>query len=396
MKLLLVGSRYLHSRKSGDKNFWFELVKEIGPRVNEIHVLSLDYSNRGTRFYEPNVWVHTISPVPFPSTRSKFTDNAMRFTNNYVSRSLSFVKALKEIKRICHKYEVDIIQLMENYGPAMLLLPLSGVKLPLSALVGGYYPSLPGYSAMLKFLGRTFTKIVPTTDALRQKLLEIGIPASNISEAVTWGVNTSGLRRNPQQREVVRRQLSIGPESTLVMWSGFLQRTSFKEFRYSIEVALRVLSIADSCRFIFCFKRGHFKEEFLRFSRDKVKVISIENNEEFLKLVNAADVLLSPYLAENAIITPPLTWLECMACEVPIITTAIADTGELVNQDRGYIAHLKEEMADFIVDFAANGELRRVMGANAREFVCQNYDITQVANKFLNLWHEMKDEKVSS
>lgn len=396
MKLLLVGSRYYHARSSGDKNFWFELVKHISPRLNEIHILSLEYTNYGTQFYEPNVWIHRMQSVPFPSLRTKRTDSVGRFYTSYVSQSLSFMKAVKEIKELCRKYEVDIIQLRDNYGPAMLLLPLSGLKLPLSALVGGYYPGFPGYRVMLKLLGRAFTKIVPTTEPLRQKLQEIGISDKHLSQAITWGVPTSDLRRSPQQREVVRGQLGISPESTLVIWTGFLQQTSFQEFRYSMDVALEVLNKSDSCHFIFCFKHGHFKEEFTRFSRDRVNVIRTESNEYFLKYVNAADILLSPYLAKNAILTPPLTWLECMAYEVPVVTTTIADTGELVNRGRGYVAHSKDDMADFIVDFAANDELRRAMGAKAREFVCRNYDIAHVANRYVNLWHEMKDEEVSS
>jgi glycosyltransferase involved in cell wall biosynthesis len=301
------------------------------------------------------------------------------------------VKASSGIRRICQRHDIDVVQFMENYGPAMLLMPLVGMRVPSSALVGGYYPCLPAYSVMLKLWDRIFTRIVPSTEAIRQKLLQIGLREERVSERIGWGIDASRMRRAVRIREEIRAQLGIDPHSTLVLWSGFLQRTSFREFQYSIEVAQRALSLSDSCSFIFCFKQVHFKREFLRYAQDRLVIISAESNEEFLKLVNASDIFLSPYLAKSSILTPPLTWLECMAYEIPIIATDNTGVGEVITSGyNGYIVHSKEEMAKCILNLIENKERLRTMGANAREFVCQNYNIAQVATKFLCLWQGMK------
>jgi len=391
MNLLLVGSRFLPYRHEGDKNFWLDLVERIKAQTNEIHILSLCYDLEGSRFRERNVSIHVSRPVPFPTMGSKFTDAKLRASNSQASRWLSFLKATGKLGRLCRKYEIDVVQFMENWGPVMLALPVTGFRTPSCVQIGGYYPRVAGYEVTVKLLGRNFSSVIPSTEALRHKLLEIGVPRERISEPIGWGVDVSRIRRDKSSRQRVRREYGVENDALLVLWSGYLQRTSFREFWYSVKVAREVLKSCHQCKFIFCFKPVHFKKEFLRFSASGLLIVKASSNMDFLNLVNASDIFLSPYLEEESILNVPLTWLECMASGLPVVTTDAAGLRETILKGfNGFASRSREEMVQSILGLAADQRLLRAMSANARHFVCRRHDISDVAAKFVRLWEGMK------
>jgi len=388
LKLLMVGSRFLLKRHEGDKNFWLELVEELKSKIEEIHILSLnsDYS-KGKQFYEPNIWLYNLSPTPFPIFERRFSDIKLASTNNYISKSLSFIKILKEVRKISYNNDIDIVHFIDNYGPIMSFMKLVPLKAPSTVSAISYHPRYFGYDLFLKLSLSPFKTIVASSSSFMHKLVELGFDKNKIKK-ICWGVNTLKIKPKLELREDTREQMNINPESKIVLWSGFLQQTSLQDFFYSIDVANEILKLTDECTFIFCFKHVHFRKEYLKYQSENIKIISTGTNEDFIGLVNASDVFICPVLVKDSIVAPPLTWLEVMAYGIPVVTNDVKGAEEVIqNGINGYITKSKEEMVKRILEIITNEDRR--LHKHARDSISHNHDIKIIANEYLHLWNEL-------
>lgn len=391
MNCLLIGHRYLPYRHESDKNFWVELIEELKAEVGEIHILYVHRNIVSTQHHEPNVWLHSVAPVPFPMPQRRFSAAELSATSNYLSRSLSFVRIIKEAKRILSENEIDVIHFMDNYGPIMPPLLLPGIKRPLSISMMSYHPRYPAHDMLLKLTLRPFDKIVVPTNAFGKKLTELGIAKQHLRK-VRWGIRTE-IQPGAQRGKGLRGQLNIAPNSRIVLWSGFLQQTSFEDFACSIRVANRVLELNKNCSFVFCFKHVHFRQEYLRYAREGIEIISTKENREFLDLLDVSHVFLCPVLAKGSIVAPPLTWLEVMQRGIPIVTTRVEGVDEVITDGHsGCIAHTEQEVAAKVCQLLESEDMRATMGKNARASIMQGFDIRHIADEYLDLWSQMAAE----
>ena len=328
--------------------------------------------------------MHTrnLTPFPFPTLNSRFSNNSLKFSNNYGSKSFSFLKNLDKIKRIAREENSQLIHFIDNYGPIMTGLNRKAMP-PLSIFAPTYNPRHQFYDNLLKASLLPFTKVITTTNSFKHKLVKLGIDRNKI-ETIHLGVDTNFMKPNYAERKETREKLGINPNSKLILWSGFLQQIGIGEFQYSLKVANESLKQNSNCTFIFALKNVHFKEDYRRYEKRRIKIISTNSNSEFLKLVNASDAFLSPILSINSIVAPPLTWIECMAFGVPIITTNVGGSDELVLEGHtGYIFNSIKEASEKIQTILADENLHKQISEAAREKVRAEYDIEGIANKYL-------------
>lgn len=390
MKLLLFGSRYLPYRHEGDKNFWLSLVETLKREVEHICIISVNRDQSGDYFQAPNVHIRNVSPFPFPTIRSRFSDPNLRLSNNYVSKSLSFLKIHGQISRIVREKNVQVVHFMDNYGPLMVRLKRR-LNVPLSIFAPTYHPRYPLYDYFLRLSFVPFEKIITTTYAFKGRLVNLGIPEDKI-EVIRWGVNTDELKPNCRMREQTREKLGIDPDSRIIFWSGFLQQIGVRDLQYSLKIAKETLKQKNDYTFIFALKYVHFKEEYVSYEKEGIKILAVKSNMEFLNLVNAADAFLSPILTENSIVAPPLTWIECMAYCVPIVTTNVRGVDELISDGHtGYTFSTIKEASQKIQTMLTDETSYRKISVNARRIVCREYDIKGIANKFIDLWKQMSE-----
>jgi len=88
----------------------------------------------------------------------------------------------------------------------------------------------------------------------------------------------------------------------------------------------------------------------------------------------------------------PLTLLEYMACEKPVISTPLAGVKEAVG-DRVLYASNAEELKQRILELYHNEELRKRLGKEGRSFVEQNYRWEEICRRFEEVLIEAKNEK---
>ena len=81
---------------------------------------------------------------------------------------------------------------------------------------------------------------------------------------------------------------------------------------------------------------------------------------------------------------PPLTWIECMANGMPVLTTDVPGAEELVEDGRtGYRATTRDQLAAAVVTLCREApELR----SDCRAKVAAEYDLADIQEAYLDLW----------
>jgi len=387
MNILMVGSRYLPYRHEGDKNFWITLIETLRQEVESVFIISINRDHRGVYYQAPNIQIRNVSPFLFPAMWSRLSDPNLRLSNSYISRSVSFLKIHGEIARVLREGGIQLVHFMDNYGP--LMLRLQETEALLSIFAPTYHPRHPLYNYFLKLSLIPFDRIITTTYAFKRKLISLEIPPEKI-EVIRWGVNTSELKPSSTMKEQTKQKLGLRADSKLILWSGFIQQTGVREFQFSLKVAEEVLKRAKNLTFIFALKHVHFREEYLNHEREGIRIVSTKSNTDYLRLVNASDGLLSPILAKDSTVAPPLTWMESMALGVPVITTNIGGVDELVSDGHtGYTFNTIQEAVQKIQRMLENERLHRKISQESRKTVSNEYDIRNIADRYKHLWKRM-------
>jgi glycosyltransferase involved in cell wall biosynthesis len=106
---------------------------------------------------------------------------------------------------------------------------------------------------------------------------------------------------------------------------------------------------------------------------------------------NRADVFCLPSFAEGQ----PVVLMEAMAAQLPVVSTWIAGTGELVEHEAaGFLTHAgrADELEDALARLAADPEMRRRFGEHGRARVVREHDRSANARKLADLHREFREE----
>ena len=104
---------------------------------------------------------------------------------------------------------------------------------------------------------------------------------------------------------------------------------------------------------------------------------------------NRADVFCLPSFAEGQ----PIVLMEAMAARLPVVSTWIAGTPELVEHGTsGFLTHAgrADELEDALARLAADADLRRRFGEHGRARVVRDHDRTANARKLAELHREFR------
>lgn len=115
---------------------------------------------------------------------------------------------------------------------------------------------------------------------------------------------------------------------------------------------------------------------------DKVKFLG--NYKEVKKLLNSSDVFVLTSETEAL----PVSIMEAMACELPIITTDVGGCNELVIESfNGYLLKPKDykTISKKLLDLYNNKELRKELGQNSRNRVVKYFSENSMVDKYEEL-----------
>ncbi|MFX0140030.1 MAG: glycosyltransferase family 4 protein, partial [Candidatus Hodarchaeota archaeon] len=318
-KVMLIGSDYFPYRGSGDKNFWLELVNLVENELEEIVILSLNNWDQKMVIQNPRITIYNIPPIKIKGNDGTGRKCHRGFHKNYFEKSLTFIRILERAKKIARNHKIDVVHFMDIYGPIMFFTKRKVQDVRLTVSMPSYQNRNYFYNVMLKLSLNNVDKVITYSEALKERLNSLGLQNNSII-TIRWGVNTLKLKRDEVEKKETKKILDIDERSKVILWSGYLQQSSYEDFICSIETARKVIKKVKNCIFIFAFKPEHFKSEYMMHNGKKIK---IETNADIYKILNITDILLSPISSKNSIIAPPLLWLEAMAYGIPIVTTEV-------------------------------------------------------------------------
>jgi len=187
-----------------------------------------------------------------------------------------------------------------------------------------------------------------------------------------------------------RRELGI-PEDHLVVGMVANYNRPVKGVSYLLDAIPTIVSEVPSARFLFL--GGGAKER--PALREKARTLGIErcvnfmgNRKDIHRYYEMMDISVLTSLSEGL----SITLLESMSHGLPVVATNVGGNPEVVLDGRtGYLVPPKNahSLADRIVQLLRDPDLRLRMGEEGRRRVERDFQLRDVANRYLDLYRSM-------
>jgi glycosyltransferase involved in cell wall biosynthesis len=237
-------------------------------------------------------------------------------------------------------------------------------------------------------------KIIVTSEKTQQALYGIGVALNKVTY-VPVGVNTI-LFSCKENNEA--KQSYIYPDGKkIILFAGDI--TPWK----GLDVFLRsIKSISKQHPDIIGLV---LTKEIYRYENERrnevLKYIKESNIEPFIKIIgkqediseiyNIADIIVFPFISLFSVMDIPLSILEAMACEKPVIATDVGSISELINNSNGLLIEPDnvQQLNIAIITLLQDTQLCSLLAKNAREIIINRYDIRKVSNDIRNMYSSM-------
>jgi glycosyltransferase involved in cell wall biosynthesis len=217
---------------------------------------------------------------------------------------------------------------------------------------------------------------------------KIGYPADRMV-VIPNGFDVNAYKPLSEARAGIGRELGLPDDARIV---GFVGRFNpIKDLRTFFEAAALLDTTEPDLVFVVCGRE---------LTRDNLELVRMTNGVclrdnvhllgerlDVAQIMPAFDVLVSSSVTEGF----PNAVGEAMACGVPCVVTDVGDSAFLVG-DTGRVsppskpARLAQEVRTLL---RATPEDRHALGARARERVLEVFDISVVADRYLDLYRDL-------
>jgi len=310
------------------------------------------------------------------------------------------VRIRRELVQLVRKYEIDIVQthLLEMLD---FVIPTLQYSTDLRAVLWtihtvNFLPMMGRGSLKLKrFVYRLLYRLmvgqvsgfVAVSDEVRESIIcQVG----PIQDKVVTILNGVDVRRysSAVDKETIRRQLGIGPDSPLIVTVGRL--TAPKGHRYLITAAAAVVSRCPDVHFLF-IGDGELKSTL----QAQAEAVGILEHIHFLGIRNDVPDIL----ATATLFVLPSLWeglsialLEAMASGKSIVATAVSGTTQvMVPGETGLIVPPGNSpaLASAIIQLLSDPVWAQGMGRAAKQHVATNFSAQKQAKEYLALYRRL-------
>ncbi|UJF34584.1 glycosyltransferase [Paenibacillus hexagrammi] len=131
---------------------------------------------------------------------------------------------------------------------------------------------------------------------------------------------------------------------------------------------------------------------------NKINLLGAQSSGKIKEYLCKADIFVLPCVkSENGDMDGiPVSIMEAMSFEIPVISTNISGIPELIkNEENGLIVEEKNsiEFANAIQLLIQNNQLRSIYGQNGRNFIIKEFGINENVHKLVELFVEIEDSK---
>jgi glycosyltransferase involved in cell wall biosynthesis len=238
-----------------------------------------------------------------------------------------------------------------------------------------------------RLLLRRRDRVVGVGEAVRQALISNeGIPAARV-EVIYNGIPPERYAE-PAARADARRALALGPDDLAIIQVARLDY--LKDHATAVRTVGRVRQRHPGARLLLVGEgpeRGAIRAEADRLGlADHVRFLGLR--QDIPRLLQAADLFLLTSISEGI----PLTLLEAMAAGLPVVSTRVGGTGEVVADGRtGLLAPAGDDaaLADAVLRLAGDAALRERLGGAGRGRVRSLFSEGRMCERYGNAYREM-------
>lgn len=223
------------------------------------------------------------------------------------------------------------------------------------------------FTPVFRYIFRRVAAITTVSKILREKVLALGIAPEKV-HLIPNGVDCFTFR--PLPRNEVRRKLQLPSERIIVLWIG--RFVAIKGVEFLIQAIPEVMSSKPNVLFVLVGTgelenalKAHVHQMGLS---DAVMFAGKIVQDQIPLWLNAADILVLPSLNEGR----PNVILEAMACEIPVVATAVGGIPEIVHDHQnGFLVAPKDSvaLAERLITLSQNNSLRKQMGTTGRKMI---------------------------
>ena len=223
-------------------------------------------------------------------------------------------------------------------------------------------------------------KILALNETEAKKCTEMGVEAENI-EVVPNGIDLAGYKSLPRRGEFRRK---YGVDGKIVLYLGRIDKSKGLDllFRAFAGISRKL----DDLKLVIVGP----DDGYLSNLKELIDHLKINDKIIFTGFISGKDKL-SAYVDADVFVTPsfygfPLTFLEAMACGVPIITTDKGDFIEGIDNEVVFVVRYTEkELENALFRILTDDELRERFRRNCREKISE-YDWEVIVNKIEGIY----------
>lgn len=268
---------------------------------------------------------------------------------------------------------------------AKLWLHIQDFEVEAAFAIGAFTPDSKIGRAALRFerwlLGK-FDRISTISGPMMAKLREKGIPASKTFELRNWA-NIAKVSV-VDGRSPMRDELGIDTKY-VAYYSG---NVASKQGLEIIPAAARILADRTDLTFVICGEGSYLDE--LKTQADgleNIRFFPLQPLEKLSDALGMADVHLLPQIAAVADLVLPSKLTNMLASGRPVVATALPGTA-LANEveGAGVISPPgdSQAFADAITTLLENAALRATLGAQARAYALERWDMAPILTQLEN------------
>ena len=389
--ILLLGTDFLNP--IGDKNIWFNMLPYLIKEFDSISVISVSVRKNEVEWQDINgrrIYIHNCRPVVRPGPNVEEYANTLgmgrrtRYQNELM-RTSALLRMVALIRRINSTSKLTHVHFLNHFGPFSIFPRPFLPDMAYTLSVMGYIGSHPFRDLFLRPTYQSFNMIAVTSQEHKVLLGNFGIEPERI-RVIRWGVPEM-LRVSDAEKRELKEKFGIPKDSVVFLWSGFIMQIREREFYATIQYVKEIAPRLKNAYFIFSFKPEFYREQYRQWENERIRIIY--NPHQFHSILRMSDALFSPIVSRDAIVTPPLTWLESMALGIPIITTMAGGVTEVISHGLdGVIAQDFSQLEEVIGRFIQDPTLRSKMSVACQKKILEKFNVKSTAEGYIKMWKE--------
>ncbi len=296
------------------------------------------------------------------------------------------------LANLLRRQKVDVLH-AHQYTPffyALAARMVGGRPAVLFTEHGRHFPDFPRRKRIWTnrlLLGRG-DRVVAVGQSVRRALIDNeGIPAQRI-QVVYNGIDLEAFQPQTSDRLTVRRELGIEPDDFVVIQVARLDY--LKDHATAIRTMARLLAVCPRARLLLVGEGPELAklEALVQEQQLEARVHFLGLRHDIPRLLSASDVFLLTSISEGI----PVTLIEAMAAELPVVSTSVGGVPEVVvGGETGWLAPAGDDaaLARRLLCLADAPEAGRDLGRAGRRRAEVLFAVTQMHAQYESLYQEM-------